>query len=373
MLDTVILTLQRGSYRVFSPQMFYPNAIILEGRGSYLVRCVNNPTAQDKKDGIYKPRLTLVKRMTKNGTEIPLKIEFSVPKILYGNNVDEVTPSDFEAIARALRKKVLEMGIYVDIENIRRAKVSAFHVSKNIPLENGYTSKFVIAEIAKINVTKKMDLNKDSFRNNGSSLQFYTNSHSMVIYDKIADIRKTEKRAIDKDQNSVQLSLLDKLQNIKMQELLRIEVRLAKKVKMNSVLRQHGLLENPTFRDLFNAELCQKILISYWEQIIANENLFLFDIETNWNDALRNIFRNNPTLHAKEAIYLIGLSAISNEGVREARSIVEQYTSTRTWYRIANDLSTLNNLSNKNYHGWVNQIQDSLRQYKAYKQSDNPP
>src|SRR5688572_5096160 len=101
MLDTVILTIPRGSYKL-KAEAFTPNANILKMAGNYLVKCVNNPTAANKKEGSYKPRLTLMKRMTRKGDEIPLKIEFSVAKMLHGNNVEEVEEKDFEKVVSAL-------------------------------------------------------------------------------------------------------------------------------------------------------------------------------------------------------------------------------------------------------------------------------
>src|SRR3989338_8280711 len=151
MLDTVILTIPRGSYKL-NPQAFTTNANILKMAGNYLVKCVNNPTATDKKQGTYKPRLTLMKRMTRKGDEIPLKIEFSVAKMLYGNNVDEVEEKDFEKVISALHEAMLDMLVGVSHEDLRNAKVSAFHPSKNIELTTGYTSSFVITELHKIDV-----------------------------------------------------------------------------------------------------------------------------------------------------------------------------------------------------------------------------
>jgi len=72
MLDTVIIKIPRGSYDL-KPEYFVPNANILRTSGGYLIKCVNNPTATDKKNGIYRPRLTLVKRMTRNGSELRMK------------------------------------------------------------------------------------------------------------------------------------------------------------------------------------------------------------------------------------------------------------------------------------------------------------
>lgn len=363
MLDTVILTIPRGSYRIPLTNMFTPNADILRGAGNYLVKCVNNPTASDKRDNLYRPRMTLMKRMTRNGNEIPLKIEFSVAKILYGNNVEEVRESDFDSVIAALQKAMAQMGVLVARESIANASVSAFHPSKNIELKSGYTSSFVINELQKIDVSKKMDLNRDSFRNSGHSLQFYTNSHSLVIYDKMQDIKKPQKRAIDKDQNNTQLSLFDTLVKKKKKEILRIEARLTKRVKLNAVLDGLGFKQNPTFRDVFRKDLCQKILLNYWEELITGKNLFLFEMDGNPKRMLEKIFKTKPKMKPKEAIYLVGLKMLSKEGIRDMRAVIERYATSRTWYRMAKDLPLLDEIAGKNYHSWVKQVNDSLKAF----------
>jgi hypothetical protein len=369
MLDTIIITIPKGKYRLLSPQRFSPNASILNGLGSYLVKCVNNPTAADKKQKKYRPRMTLMKRMTKNGIEIPLKIEFSAAKMLYGNNVDEVQDRDFPKVVDNLCKALWEMGVFISKDDIKNAAVSAFHPSKNIELTKGYTSGFVITELHKIDVSKKMDLNRDSFRNNGHSLQYYTNSHSLVIYDKVQDLKKPEKRAIDKDQNGIQQSLFDAISKKDNKEILRIEARLAKKVKLNTTLAALGFKENPTFQEVFNKELCQKVLLSYWNDLITSKNLFIFDVENNPKKTLEAVFKNKPKIKPKQAIYLVGLRELSRQGIRDARAIVERHASGRTWARIAVDLPFLDVISSKSYHGWVKQINDCLAVFQPYRLS----
>ena len=368
MLDTVILTIPRGSYQL-KAEAFTPNANILKMAGNYLVKCMNNPTALDKKQGTYKPRLTLTKRMTRKGDEIPLKIEFSVAKMLYGNNVNEVEETDFEKVISALHEAMLEMRVGVSHEDLRNAKVSSFHPSKNIELLDGYTSSFVITELHKIDVSKKMDLNRDSFRNSGHSLQFYTNSHSLVVYDKVHDLRKPNNRAIDKDQNSLQLSLFETLTKKEKKQILRIEARLAKKVKMNAILKGLKFKENPTFKDIFKKELCQKVLLNYWDELITGKNLFVFDVENNPKKTLDAIFKNKPKIKPKDALYLVGLRVLSKEGIRDIRAVVERYATSRTWYRIAQDLKFLDDISGKTYHGWVKQIKDNLVAFMPFRLS----
>jgi len=368
MLDTVIITIPRGRYRI-KTHMFTPNAEILRGLGNYLVKCVNNPTASDRKKGIYRPRMTLIKRMTKNGTELPLKIEFSAAKLLYGNNVEEVQESDFDRVIEALIRNMFDMGVIVSREDIINAEVSAFHPSKNIELTGGYTSRFVIKEIKKVNVSKKFDADHKDFRNEGQSFQFYTNLHSLVIYDKVQDLKKPEKRAIDNDQNIIQRSLFDVLKKEEKKEILRIEARLAKKIKVNSVLKNLGYKTNPLFKEIFKKDLCQRILKDYWQEFIMSENLFLFDMDDKAIPTFEKIFKNRPKIKPKEAIYLVGLRTLSREGIRDTRAIIEQYATARTWYRLADDLPFLDEISDKTYHGWVKQVNDSLDAFKPFRLS----
>lgn len=367
MLDTVILTIPKKYFHISKPAMFMPNADVMNNTGNCLIKCVNNASASDKRNGIYRPRLTLIKRPTKNGSEIWLKVEFSVAKILFANNVDEVQENDFEAVVGALHKSMVEMGVSVVTDKIREASVSAFHPSKNIELTDGYTSSYVINELNKIKISKKMDLNKDSFRNSGNSLQLYTGSHSMVIYDKIQDIQTPEKRAIDKDQNKLQLSLFATLMQSDLKEILRIEVRLTKKVKLNSVMKKLGFKENPTFRDIFRKDVCQKILQNYWQELILGTNLFLFDMNSNPQTTLEKIFKAEPDMKPKKAIFLVGLWTLSKSGIRHTRSIVEKHCVGRSWERYSKELVFLDKISTKSYHKWVKQIDDAINNFNVFK------
>ena len=370
MLDTVVITIPRGFYSIMKPYMFSPNADILQRPGNYLVKCMNNPTATDKENGIYRPRMTLMKRPTKNGTDLlPLRIEFSVAKMLHGNNIDEVVETDFKAVVKALGKAAYEMGVLIMSKEIMEASVSAFHPSKNIELTGGYTSGFVITELNKINASKRMDLNRDSFRNDGQSLQFYTNSHSLIVYDKVQDLKKPTKRAIDKDQNFLQASLFDTVATKEKREILRIEARLAKKVKLNDTLSRLGFKENPTFKDIFNKNMCQKILLDYWNGLIVGQNMFVFDVESKPDKILEKCFQSWPNIGPKEAVFLVGLRCLSREGIRKTRAIIERHATTRSWYRIAKDLPLIDEISDKTYHGWVKQINDSLNDFEPYRLS----
>lgn len=97
MIDTVVLTLSQDQFKVLDYDKFTPSARGLFEPPFYrlgsngIIRCIQNPTKEDRLRGRYRPRLTLTKRVIAGGPSISLRIECSIPKLLYGNNFAEIT------------------------------------------------------------------------------------------------------------------------------------------------------------------------------------------------------------------------------------------------------------------------------------------
>ena len=220
MLDTVILQIPINYSAIIDHSQFTPSTKGIVDNSASFYKYTNNPTKIDTESGVYKPRLTIIKR----GNRIYLKIEFSVPKLLFGNNLDEIEESDFNQVISMLQKIIEQMGVRLWTYQIEKAEVISFHPSKNIPLSKGYTSSFAIKELSKINLYQKLDLERVGFRNNGESIQLYANRHSLVLYDKINDLNKPAKRAIDKNQTNQQMNLFEYIKKEKSNlEVLRIK------------------------------------------------------------------------------------------------------------------------------------------------------
>ncbi|GAG73973.1 unnamed protein product [marine sediment metagenome] len=222
MIDTIVLTIPKDKYIILDHDKFNPSTrglfkspyYPLGARSNF--KCTQNPTKTELLKGIYKPRLTVTKRIRKGYFEIPLKIEFSIPKLIYGNNFDEIQEEDFRNVIKKLKKKLKDMDILIRDIDLINAQVSAIHFSKNIALTDFSTCSMVIKELAKINLTKRLDLNKTSFRNEGQIIYFHCNSYEIAIYDKIKELEQakiSEKRSIESD-SLIQLNLFDNL-NIK--------------------------------------------------------------------------------------------------------------------------------------------------------------
>lgn len=138
MIDKVILSIPEKSYSHADD----PNTAswaLHSVVGNYR-KLVKNQTAKQKEDGVYRPRI----RINERGREKSLQIEFSVPKLIYNNNLDEVCERDFEMIIQTLQTRLMDFAVMVSPAALRNASVSVFHPSKNILLSDGYTAQGVL-------------------------------------------------------------------------------------------------------------------------------------------------------------------------------------------------------------------------------------
>ena len=107
MIDTIVLSLIPEMYQISEPDKFKPSAhyVLLasknkEARMQYSsITYKQNGTKKELLNGIYKPHLTLAYHRGIQGVvELLLKIELSLPKLLYGNNFNELQYKDFKTI-----------------------------------------------------------------------------------------------------------------------------------------------------------------------------------------------------------------------------------------------------------------------------------
>lgn len=345
MIDTIILVIPKDGYTVFDHDKFHPSTRRLFdkshpdfGSRAFLTY-KQNPTKEDYRAGIYKPKLTITERLAEYGIEEPLKIEFSIPKLLYGNNVDELEDRNFDSVIEVLKQRLNEMGVRF-FENpifnpLINASVSGIHFSKNILLNDYTTASMVIRELDKIDLNEKLDLNRTHFRNGGRALYLYANSFSIVFYDKWADI--TKGRATDKDKTLHQLDLFKKRQELlQPNEILRFEVQLIKKQKLKSVLKEVGFEEELTFKNIFNSSLSQKVINFYWQKIISDSAYVLKLFEGTPERILTRILTNpNKRPDLKDAFTELGISLyIHHHGAKNLRDMVERRYSEKSWFRL---------------------------------------
>lgn len=349
MLDTIVLTLSKGMYFINEPDRFEPSARLILDENSSLggrgyVPAKQNPTKRELQNGYYKPRLTLTNRYNHTGRrEASLKIELSLPKLLFGNNFDELTLADFDPVIALLRSRLRDMGVMLFTKVLENAPVSAIHYSKNIPLTDGTTPHLLIGKIKQANISLALDVNQTDYRNDGHSYKWHSNSYEVAFYDKLKDLEmanKSEKRAIEND-NAIQLNLFETFKERKRLEVMRMEVRLNKRQKIGQLFRTLGIQSELTLKNLFSPVIAQLVLLHYLDEL-ESKRLPLLDYKpTTPNSLLADLVINNPHIGIRKTIQLFGLKqAFDSATPRELRNMFGKYGQ-RSWYRLIAEAKTI--------------------------------
>jgi len=361
MLDTVKLIIPKEHYKIIEPYNFNP-PINNNGSG---IKHIQNPSKNDYRMGIYKPRLTIIRRKTRNGVESPLIIEFSVPKLIFKNNIDELEEDDFEKIIKILKLLLLDMGIKVEKEILEKASISAIHFSKNIIFKNFNTISMILDAFSKIDVSKKYDFTKTNFKNNGHALTIYSKTNSIIIYDKIKDLLKTSSKSIDKDNTIYEKDLKERFNSWrKPLEILRIEVRLCNKKKVREILLKVGFVEEINFKNIFKKKLAKNIIKFYLKMFYEDKSFILNMIDLNPQEIFSELLKKNKS--CKTSLSIVGaMTLIEEYGMNGLRKIIESKFSNKTWSRLKKDLEVLRMLKNGNTISYINHINSEIDNFES--------
>lgn len=345
MIDTIVLAIPPGQFLItdhykFSPSsagLFQPPFYRMGPQG--FMKCVQYPTKADLKDGVYKPSLTVIRRHQAGALVNVLKIQFSAPKLLFGNNFDELKDTDFNSIISRLHEILPSMGVMVTPATLRPASVSAIHFAKNILLTDHTTPAMILNELAKIDLNQRLDLNHTDYRNEGHGLKYHANAYEIAFYDKLQDLRKartSDKRALE-DDNAIQLGLLDNIQSLGAFEVFRMEVRLNTRPKAKQILEKLNICSNQTFQSLFKSDTAQKVLLFYLRQIKQGYRHLSYQPKTP-QEFMMQFKMLNPQVKCRHMLQAYAARALIKEiGIRSLREALNIYGS-QMWSKINHNL-----------------------------------
>jgi hypothetical protein len=361
-------------YQITEPDKFKPSASWIltdqnkEDRLRYRsIVSKQNPTKKELLKGIYKPHLTLAYCRNIQGIVEPLlKIEFSLPKLLYGNNFNELQYKDIETIIDKLVAVLASMGVLVTPEGLMKAPVVAIHYSKNIPLTDGSTPYHYINKIKEANVRLSLDTNQTDYRNEGHSYKWHCNSYEVVFYDKIKDLEKARqsgKRAIEKD-NELQQHLFKTFEMRHKLEFLRMEVRLNKRAKIKKLFKTLKITADLTFKKLFKPAIAKKVLLYYLDELERNRSPLLNCKLGDNKTFLAQLSFDNPTITPKQAMMLLGFKrALEAAPLRELKAMIGK-NQPRSWHRLLNDIK---NITLPALQSPFKEIRKCIQEFKATK------
>lgn len=149
MIDTVKIRLNKNWFTVTDTARYSSQikAILNEGdipKPASPYVSTRNATKAEKELHGYMPQITIRKSLTQ-GVHFYVDIQFSAPKMVFGNNFDEVTEKHIDFVAKELDRKLKLMGlrVHAGYARIRKAEVRNIHYGKNIILENHTVGEYL--------------------------------------------------------------------------------------------------------------------------------------------------------------------------------------------------------------------------------------
>lgn len=366
MLDTICLELPRRHFKVTDPKRFQPDIWRIESSRAAFLQSFNNPTKAELQAGLYGPRMTYNKR----GATYTLTVEFSAPKLVFGNNVEELSDDDLGHVIQELLKAMTRMGVSVPQRVLAGAKVLRFHPSKNIVLSSGFSSSLVVGDMAKVDINKALDITKMSYREGGNSLQFYSQKHSLVIYDKVAEMSRPKNRQLDLEPDFKQLSLFEyRDKGMLPRELLRFEVRFTDRTTIKKYLERLELEASIDLQGVFSSDVCQKIVELHWNDCFRSSP-FVFEATQNPLVILQKIMLSGAATRAKDATALLGVIMATKDdgGIRGYRAFMESQSQNYNWQREKRKLKKYEALlDDTDLKGYVKQIECQIDKFEPLR------
>lgn len=333
-IDTVTLLFHANQFAVLEPARFTPNATnILKatnydlGRGAYMpAKC--NPFKKDNQTFGYLPYLTLYVGVRGGGLSKGLRVQFSLPKLLRGNNFDELDEVDFEAVCQRILDGLAyyKLRIWGGTETIKNAQCQVIHYSKNFVLPHTMTSNEVLREIRKCDVNAWKATSEDKYSNGGYGYKTRTKYKEVAFYDKMTEYFKSKRGQPHYDDDTKQLTfdLFNDIARKSLPEVFRMEIRLGNPRTIKAALKNARLPpDDLTFQTLFQHDYSQKVLQWHLDDYYSRyPKIVSADVESEL-ELLSDLFVQNPSRHMSTIMAAIGLYTLNKQsGMRELKDIV---------------------------------------------------
>lgn len=338
--DTIRIKLNLNDFKIIEDKFDSPVNKVLSYYGRGIATAYQGMTAEDKRLNHYKPKLLLINGMQHGGRNVYLQIDVSIPKLLYGNNLQEVCDQDFKQSVLKLQKVLIEMGISASPKILANAPIVRFHSCKNIILPRGLATQMVVSNVSKIYFGARSSSGHTDYLNGGHCARFHYNEYEIAVYDKIADIQQmrfSPKRCVDDEAHrSFQNIDINKLGNL---QVLRLEVRLNTSKVIRQKLTEVGITFDEghiiTLRDVFSSEISRRLNAHYWKKICeAGRSIYAL------NDNSENIMANLGNMKLKKKIEFLGmLKLIDDCGASYARKLIGKNVTSLKLFNIVRNYS----------------------------------
>jgi hypothetical protein len=296
----------------------------------------------------YLPKLEVFEALNEKRDAVlyTLQATFSVPKLLFGNSVEEVSENDLGSVVDAFRKALRGAGIEIDEEAVRNARVSAAHFCKNVLLPREIRMQEILAELKRMDISKAVDITEMEYKHGGQVLHAYSKTVSRVFYDKVLDATRTKGKRKDKGRMELERALIDRY-GLGRREIFRYEYRLPKNQTLKSAVNTvigRDYITPVLLKDLFTPNLCKEVLLKSWHDLIQRpENQLSLLAPKDDHTLLLHLMdgaRKRSAAHSmNRALISYGLTlAIRNYGAKEVRRAASAVWNTDHTERLTNKI-----------------------------------
>ncbi len=305
MIDSVVLELLSGQYRLTADNKFYSkNSSGGKGYSVYSRSCWEYLKMQKKK-GRYFPLIKLPQKTSGLGkTEESLEMQVSLPKRVHRTNLFEVDEGNIEEIHSLLLSDLKEVGVMTDIEKMRGAFVRRADFSKVIKLPPclGRANQ-AIHTLSKFNYKPRSDFDLKEFYDGseGVAMKFWNSTQGYAIYDKFGEIISHGFTKIEKDTAEAVK------EKPSLRCAIKFELSLERKKSFEAVVRRRlksDKKENFTLAEILNRDLAKAVLLDTFDKVFNNVSLGLITLsEMGENELLAYLDGQNISQQKRERLH----------------------------------------------------------------------
>lgn len=283
--------------RLFLPNKFYRissyNKLKFNGTGLRW-----QPSAEERRDGFHSLNVSI--------NRWGMVINVNLPKLVFGDNIQEITEDHLKTVVDLIRIHLQEIGIEVLPGFEKALSVTYLEIGKNI-VSYGTPISYVLTFLKRaIDVKGRKKTGSITYLNEAGMLTIGNKQKLLVFYDKAKEVSAFEAHRSGKDD----LPLVDFIARLAEQnaEILRVELRLTRLAVKK--MFEHLGVRNPCLSDLFNGTLMHNTLEKAWQEIPLSSEIIGEDDEGSAELLLEQIIRSNPKNRAIDALARLGLSEL---------------------------------------------------------------
>ena len=118
----------------------------------------------------------------------------SLPKLMYGNNISEISAGDFEKVLDQLYRELvfLELPVEITKEQLRNAKVCRVDYGKNLAFSDGTSMELLGEMLGKAPLKKRSKHGKTQYHE-GELFRDSIKHRAFIVYDKLAEAKQENK------------------------------------------------------------------------------------------------------------------------------------------------------------------------------------